>query len=157
MCVCVDWRCWRRGWGCRAPPRRSSRGRTPGTRGRSRCWPRATPSRCTPGGACNPAQHTTHCLHNIKIYILQATYIDKNSVNIICAVVALEWRDVRPEVVRWKYLLSIKYFCRQYFLDSRGTISTFLFLSLLSARWPAAQSPMVKRGVWLQISCGGLG
>ena len=30
------------------------------------------------------------CTTNIKIYILQATYIDKNSVNIICAVVALE-------------------------------------------------------------------
>ena len=34
----------------------------------------------------------------------------------------------------------------------RGTIRTFRFLSLLSARWPAAQSPIVNRGVWLQIS-----
>ena len=37
-------------------------------------------------------------------------------------------------------------------MDLRGTIRTFRFLSLLSARWPAAQSPMVNRGVWLQIS-----
>ena len=33
---------------------------------------------------------------------------------------------------------------------------TFLFLSLLSARCPAAQSPMVNRGVWLQINCRGI-
>ena len=37
-------------------------------------------------------------------------------------------------------------------MDLRGTIRTFRFLSLLSARWPAAQSPIVNRGVWLQIS-----
>ena len=34
----------------------------------------------------------------------------------------------------------------------RGTMRTFLFLSLLSALCPAAQSPIVNRGVWLQIS-----
>ena len=34
----------------------------------------------------------------------------------------------------------------------RGTMRTFLFLSLLSARCPAAQSPIVNRGVWLQIN-----
>ena len=33
----------------------------------------------------------------------------------------------------------------EYYL--RGTMSTFLFLSLLSALCPAAQSPIVKRGV----------
>ena len=38
------------------------------------------------------------------------------------------------------------------FFNSRGTMSTFLFLSLLSALCPAAQSPMEKRGVWFVIS-----
>ena len=34
----------------------------------------------------------------------------------------------------------------------RGTMRTFLFLSRLSALWPAAQSPIVKRGVWFVMS-----
>ena len=38
-------------------------------------------------------------------------------------------------------------------LYSRGTTRTFLFLSLLSARWPAAQSPMENLRVWFVISC----
>ena len=40
--------------GYRAPPRHCSHGRTRGTTGRSMCSPRATQSRCTHGGACNP-------------------------------------------------------------------------------------------------------
>ena len=34
----------------------------------------------------------------------------------------------------------------------RGTMRTLRFLSLLSARWPAAQSPIVNLGVWWDIS-----
>ena len=30
------------------------------------------------------------------------TYVDKNGVDVISTVVALEGRDVRPEVVSWK-------------------------------------------------------
>ena len=50
----------------------------------------------------------------------------------------------------FRTVIQIRIFIIRIYL--RGTIRTFRFLSLLSARWPAAQSPMVNRGVWLQIS-----
>jgi hypothetical protein len=37
-------------------------------------------------------------------------------------------------------------------INLRGTMRTLRFLSLLSARWPAAQSPIVNLGVWWDIS-----
>lgn len=65
----------------------------------------------------------------------------------------------------WFFLLRLLFFFSFFFplskkhsyvygsIDGnlRGTTNTSLFFSLLSALWPPAQSPIVKRGVCLQI------
>lgn len=54
------------------------------------------------------------------------------------------------------FFFSSFFFIKETFIRSmdgnlRGTTNTSLFFSLLSALWPPAQSPIVKRGVCLQI------
>ena len=86
--------------------------------------------------------------------------VHEDGVDVIGAIVALERRDVRPKVVGWrererekKQSPKMPLHIPKSKLDSRGTTRTFLFLSLLSARWPAAQSPMENLRVWFVISC----
>jgi len=82
------------------------------------------------------------------------TYINKNCIYVVCAVIALKWCYVRPEIVSCK-----KKWIEAFIWDLiwsiylRGTIRTFLFLSRLSTLCPAAQSPMENLGVWLQMNC----
>ena len=91
----LDWHCWPRVRGCRGRPQLSSRDRRRETRGHCRCSPRATPSRCTPWGECSPAGKNSH----LQCHCGSDTHIYKHSVDVVRAVVSLEWCDVRPEVV----------------------------------------------------------
>lgn len=65
-------------------------------------------------------------------------------------------QTLRFFLLRLLFFFSFFFFIKETFIRSmdgnlRGTTNTSLFFSLLSALWPPAQSPIVKRGVCLQI------